>query len=424
MAKNKNKDSGSDSADLSLTAIIKALDSGEPMPDALSSTEQDPFDPNATMNYQQAGVSFPEFPFADENNAVIEPSPSKQKRSRESNQQERSDAERTSSARQSRRTTASEVRSEAARKSAPASQFSRVSPEPTTRAARRTFDSASYDAPSTSFRPVNTQQPSYRIRGGGGGNYNPRSPVLLGASLLLVIIGVVIMGFGLNNVLGSLSGGSTTADFELTSEETRTAIDSHIPVLIDYVDYTIEDATAVISESQFVYTNDRHTPDSPDASAANIELVSMPQEMSSEQMEGYYSGSYNAYSLEELGEYFNGSYVLDLARGELGSWNKLRYVNFNSTSIEDEMAHLAEFQGLTGETVTISAEGVDTRGNLVIQGQKVIDGEVVRYFKIAACPFKDLYNASSLSDTSVYITCTVADYDFFTGADEITPVAE
>jgi len=242
------------------------------------------------------------------------------------------------------------------------------------------------------------------------------------AALLFLVVGVGVVYYVSNGLNDALTGTTSGTDFQLTQDETRAAIDGRIPILINLVDASIDDVHGSLTDAgQYIFSNSRYQPDSPDTGATSAELVSMPQTMTDDQMLGYYEGGYNAYSPEELTQYFNGAFSLDLARGDMGSWNKLRYVNLNAVSIDDEVAHLADFQQLSGDTVTISAQGLDSRGNHVVQGQKVIDGERILYFKIAACAFNDVYNAKTLSDSSVYVTCTVATYDFFTGVETITP---
>ena len=430
---NTENDEKSNSVDLSLSGIIDALDKNDLAQYAENSSQsaqekQGSADPNSTMNYREAGVSFPEFPFADEKND-IEAQPDEDE---DNTLMPRSQKINDSGAIRSHRNTGSSSPNSTGGISSPEQNASmlpgkRASSAKANAKARAASSSADleqygdFNNLGSSFRPVNVKSPGYKIRGGGKHGANRSLPAIIVAAVVFAGIGIAALVFGLSGFFGFMTGSSNTADFELSTVETREAIDSRIPVLLNGIDSSIEDFTAAIAETQFTYTNDRYSPDSPDVSATSVELVSMPQDMTTEQMEGYYSGSYNAYSVDELAQFFNGAYMLDIARGDLGSWNKLRYANFNATSIEDEMARLAEIQGLVGDSVTISAEGTDSQGNLVRQGQIALDGERVLYFKIAACHFNALYSPKSLSDASVYITCTLSTYDFYTGSDEITP---
>ncbi len=420
MAEENGPQESGEQTDLSLTAIIKALDTGKPMSDARETSADTAFDPNATMNYQQAGMPYPELPFANEG-SVAGTSARTREQDMLSSLQTSSNGLDEISGNGGVGTGNAGVQRTSVRNSPATNLRSAASANTTTRAARGSVSATDYENLSSNYRPLTAKQSTYKIRGGGHKQrLSPRSPVLIVASVILVVAGIGIFISLLNNVTNSASAGSSGYEFNLTTTQTREAIDARIPVLLNYVGASIEDTLASIAETgQYLYTNERYQPDSPDTGASGSETVSMPLEMSAEQMTGYYEGGYNAYTPEELAEYFNGSYTLDMARGELGSWNKVKYVNLNATSIEDEMAHLAEVQLLTGESVTVSAQGVDSRGNYVIQGQKV-EGEQVFFFKIAACPFNEVYSAQALSDASVYITCTVANYDFFTGADTIT----
>ncbi|MDR3136950.1 MAG: hypothetical protein LBU07_06055 [Coriobacteriales bacterium] len=273
-----------------------------------------------------------------------------------------------------------------------------------------------FSAPS-SFKPIDIHRSTYQIRGGGIAQGRSATVTLLLA--LLVVAALIILGFGFFKLVAMLSSTGITKT-SLTPTQTREAIDPRLPLLSNYVSYGMDDmVTELENGGQSLYVNARYQPDSPDPNAEWREVISMPSAMSTEQIQGFYEGSYNAYSLTELEQLFNGAYTLDMARGNLGSWNKLKYVNLSATSIDDEMTRLLSLQGLTGEGVTISAQGMDSRGNKVVQGAKAV-GEQVYYYKVAACPFNEVYSASLITDNSVYISCTLANYDFYTGADTIT----
>ena len=468
MVEDSSPEANVDPVDLDLTGLIKALDNEESSGVVPTSKTPSPFDPNATMDYQEAGMPFPELPFADSNSGILFGL-----NLEELNSQEEPPAKRKSPAAQSKspavrepQKKTSRVPAHANRSGTPAASrkpSAQTSKRPSAAAPRKSPDQAPRKSPAqtpkkspaqtpkkspaqtqkpaptlaplkpsepiklpqgaSSYQPMRASQPAYKIRGGGRRRgIMTRSPVAIIAAALFLAVGVGVVFYATNSLMGAFSTTGTGTEFNLTKAQTREAIDRRLPVLIYYVDLTIEDTVASLTDAgHFVFSNDRYQPDSLDTGAVTGELVSMPRDMTSEQMSGYYEGGFNAYSVEELTEYFNGAFMFDLARGELGSWNKLRYVNFNATSIEDEMTHLATLQQLSGDTVTISAQGTDSRGNRVIQGQKVIDGERVLYFKIAACLFKDVYFLKSLTGDSVYITCTVATYDFYSGVDTIKP---
>ncbi|MCL2529317.1 MAG: hypothetical protein FWE41_03180 [Coriobacteriia bacterium] len=487
MAKDSSRAPENEKSDLSLTGIIKALDLEDSSVADSSAGESSAFDPNATMNYQQAGMPYPELPFADSSPDVRDSQSLKRitdtgdfqaqlesrisladsqdlrkvseeatgakpragaaatgakTRAQKEGTQAKTRSQKTStSAKTSAQKASTPAKAGTQKASTAAKTSAHKTSSPTKTAAQKNRASAAprktpahseAKAPevirsvpaTTSFQPINVKQSTYKIRGGGRKwGVFAKSPIAIIAAVLFLAVGIGVVYSAANSFMNTFSIGGGGVQFELTPEETRQAIDSRLPILIHYVDFTIEDTLWTLTEAGHnVFANDRYQPDSLDTGAVTSELISMPKVMTEEQMTGYYEGGFNAYSPEELTEYFNGAFILDLARGELGSWNKLRYVNLNATGILAEMEHLANLQQLSGETVTISAQGIDSRGNHVIQGAKVIDGERILYFKIAACLFKDVYYVKSLSNDSVYITCTVATYDFFSGVDTITPL--
>jgi hypothetical protein len=267
------------------------------------------------------------------------------------------------------------------------------------------------------YRPIDIHRSTYRIR--GGGTARKKSPLGTLVAALVVVAGLVIMSFGLFQLISAFGSGGGTG-IKLTPSQTREAIDTRIPLLSNIIYTNFDETIAGLQGSgQALYANDRYRPDSPDPSAQGKEVISTPVQMTEEQIVGFYEGSYNAYSPAELEQHFNGAYSLDMARGDLGNWDKLKYVNLSATSVDDEITRLMALQELTGDSVSVTARGNDSRGNTVVQGTKAI-GDAVVYFKVAACPFGEIYKAQKLSGTSVYATCTLATYDFYTGADTIT----
>ncbi|MDR0499707.1 MAG: hypothetical protein LBG97_00450 [Coriobacteriales bacterium] len=264
-----------------------------------------------------------------------------------------------------------------------------------------------------------SEEEAYSIR--GGGHATIKSPLFTAVSAAIIVVGVVVISLLVYNIVGVLSTIKPTANsISFTKEQTRSALDGNMPLLTGILDNDFDAVGEGLSAAGFItFVNDRYSSDSPDATAQGREIIRMPEQVTNDFMLGFFEGNYSAYSPKELEASFNGTWVLDLTRGDLGSLYKLKYVNFKATSIADEMDHLAQLQGMDGNGVSIAAKGIDTRGNNVIQGTKVVDDRVY-YFKIAACTFNEVYTAAKLDDSSVYISITIASYDFYTGGDEIT----
>ncbi|MDR2109066.1 MAG: hypothetical protein LBP28_06380 [Coriobacteriales bacterium] len=257
----------------------------------------------------------------------------------------------------------------------------------------------------------------YNIRGGGSARV--RSPLVSGILAIVVLVGIVVIGSVLINTLSKLMTPSPIQAIVLTTEQTRSAIDSSLPLLTGILDSEFDAVQTGFTEQGLVlFSNSRYNSDTPDPTAQGRELVRMPKQVSDDFMTGFYEGGYSAYSLDELQAEFNGTWTLDMTRGDLGSLFKLKYANLNASSLADEMDHLALLQGLAGDGVNVVAEGTDSRGNTVRQGTRTVE-DVVFYWRIAACPFSAVYGAAAIGDSAVYISISLATYDFYTGAEEI-----
>jgi hypothetical protein len=269
-----------------------------------------------------------------------------------------------------------------------------------------------------SYKPLDMHGSSYRIR--GGGSRRSRTPLLVIAISVVILAGVGILIFALNNYIAPLANEvASPHDITLTAEETRSAIDSAMPPLIEFMgmtwegeyDYLVNDRGFKVQDEVRMYFDFV-----PDQSASGHLYVRVPNDTPDSEIIGYYQGTFNAYSAAELQQYLNGAWVMKDANGNLGRIIRLEYANYVGEGVEDEMDTLATLQGLSGPDVTIVYRGLDSRNNSVILGSKLI-GEQTIYFKIAACPFSEVYTVDSVPSTSVYITCTVSTYDFYTGSD-------
>jgi len=330
-------------------------------------------DANATMSYAALGEPYPELPFADEYRVPAPRSPSRSRRDFEQGFEQ-----------------------------APPPSASIASPE--------------------DYHTIDMHDSGYRIRGGGGKH---RHSIIVTIVAILIIGGAVGgLGYFLYNTITALVQDTVVNPITLTASETRAAVDDGMPVLTQWIDWGYDDAVDSFIEQGFnVYNNARYSSDSPDATASAREIVRMPDGVAEEDLTGFFEGSYNAYSIEELQRMFNGAWVLDMTRGDMGSYFKLKLVNLTTSGIDDEILHLLELQGLTGDGVTVKYQGEDARGNTIIQGTKAVDDRVF-YWRVAACLFNEVYTIRSLPDQAVYLTCTVATFDFYTTGAEETPASE
>jgi hypothetical protein len=375
-------------------------------------------DPNSTMSYAAIGENAPELPSAleeksdsekekDTNNErapQISSRRSRRPNTRDGQRGQASQKTRTGSAREadikkpSLGTVAASAKTNSSRKSG-FQNYTKGTSKP--------------DA----YMPLTENSGNYHIR--GGGKLQIKSPAFIIVYGLILVAALALVAVALNSLLTTLSSGADRNPITLTQAETRAAIDENMPILINNLDKKVSDAVKDLSgDGRTIFQDERYVPDPIDPTAKGQGIIFMPQSVTDEFMGGFFEGSYVPYTPGELQEFFNGAWSLEMMRGDLGGHHKLRYVNLNAVNVRDEMKTLADFQGLSGEGSTIAAEGTDPRGNFVIQGTKAV-GERIYYWKIAACSFNEIYRGRSIPNNAAYVSCTVSDFDFYTGSDEI-----
>jgi hypothetical protein len=234
----------------------------------------------------------------------------------------------------------------------------------------------------------------------------------------VVIAGIGLLAFLFTGPLQEFLGDKPKANtITLTTAQTREAIDSEMPRLIDNINYSAEEAYAVFTEAGWnVKLSDRMTSDDPDKSATGGEVIHLaPSADLAVLDQGYYEGGFDAYDFEELQESFNGAWMLALSRGDMGAYSQIKYLNFAATSLEDEMAHLRTLQGLNDDSSAVDNEGIDEFGNAYVQGYTVV-GETTYFWKLVGIAFSDYYRGQDRRDlpqTAVFVKCTVASFDFY-----------
>jgi hypothetical protein len=251
---------------------------------------------------------------------------------------------------------------------------------------------------------------------------------------LVIIVGIGLLAFSLKTAFESLLVDKPDASvIELASAETRDAIDSQMPRMFDYLNGSAEEAYALFTEEGWnVLLDPREATDNrADKTAVGGRVIHLsPAVEHSILDQGYYEGGFNAYDLDELQRSFNGMWVLDISHGESGAYSRLEYVNFASTSLDDELGYLQGSQDLIGDNSAMDSKGVDSYGNSYIRGYTVIE-ETTYYWELIGIAFGEYYRGQdrrTLPPTSVFVKCTIADFDFYgageTLATELPPEEE
>jgi hypothetical protein len=267
------------------------------------------------------------------------------------------------------------------------------------------------------FHPAEFVDNAYHIRGGGR-RHNKRSPVMVILIAMVIISGIGLLGFFLWDAFQGLLGKKPVENVvTLSASETREAIDTEMPVLLDYIWSGSEGAYAVFVDNGWnVVMPGRDTSDNPDATALGNEVIHLAPGVDTAVLEsGYYASEFDGYSYDELQANFNGAWMLDISQGDSGVYAQLKYVNFASDSLTSEFQHLRELQGLAGENSVVVSDGLDGFGNSYLKGYLVID-EVTYYWELIGIAFESYYGGQdrrSLPETAVYVKCRVANFDFY-----------
>ena len=234
---------------------------------------------------------------------------------------------------------------------------------------------------------------------------------------VVIVIGMVIAGFFLKDLYDRLMGQKPTETVvRLTTAQTRAAIDAEMPIMFDYLYWNINDIYShFVAAGWNVANNERRAVENPDRSAVGGEIIHLSPEIPLDILEGYYQSEFNIYDYDELQDNFNGAWVLSVSHGNMGSYTQIKYVNFASISLDDELLHLGEAQKLLTESSVIDARGIDGYGNSFMQGFIDINDKIY-YWKIVGIEFSDYYRGQDrrkLPDTAVFVKCIIADFDFY-----------
>ncbi|MDR1421509.1 MAG: hypothetical protein LBI64_01430 [Coriobacteriales bacterium] len=410
-----------DSAEFNLDAFLAEND--------FAHDEQAYPDLNKTMSYAAVGSDYPEMPLVEDYTKPTDsgvPDKAATSRSKPAARSAQGSQGRSKSA----QTAASQQAQPPARTSrrsvAPTPELQPTAPE-RSRSSRRgtpaTQPLAATGADPAAFRQTSMHDTSYRVR---GGDLKYRRTPIITILLALVVIAALAAAFYFltNFVRAFVAEGPNEKVITLTTDETRSAIDSQMPTLTGWVSSSPDDAFDSFQETGWnVYINERFTSDNPDNTAYGKEIILLPAGETEATLTGYYEGGYNAYDFDELQSGFNGAWMLDLTSGDMGSFAQLKYVNLNSDGLVAEMQHLLSIQSLSGESTIVDQSDVDDYGNTFQKGYTVID-ETTYYWEIIGIAFDDYYSGSdrrSLPDTAVFLKLKVATFDFYgVGADTTT----
>jgi chemotaxis protein histidine kinase CheA len=399
-------------------------------------------DPNATMTYAAAGADYPELPLVSEITPKEEPPVAQKTSTRKSMRTQPAGERDTARANSTAKTSSSSTRSTQTKSSQARASSSDASPtarksrtgksstvkkqaappaaSKTGKAVKRTASLTSLADPKN-FQTAALDDNSYKIRGGGK-RHNKATPVLTILIAVVIIAGIGVLGFALSRALTELLVEKPADNvITLSAADTRAAVDSEMPKLVDVIWQSPDEAMATFVEAGWnVFSNARNS-DNPDGTSQGSEIIHLNAQGTEDSLKGYYESEFNAYDFDELQTNFNGGWMLDLSSGERGRYAQVKYVNFSAESLEDEMEHLRSLQGLSEGSSIIDAQGLDEFENTYIQGYTVF-GDTTYFWKLIGIGFNDYYRGQdkrNVPDTCVYMKCTIATFDFY-GISELT----
>jgi hypothetical protein len=243
-------------------------------------------------------------------------------------------------------------------------------------------------------------------------------------------VGVGLLGFFFKSVYDNFVVAKPDESIiVLTPAETREAIDSQLPRMLDYINSSVDEANAAFVEAGWnVVIDQRVSTNNLDRSSAGNEIIHLSPSVDQAVLDrGYYEGEFNAYDFDELQQSFNGAWMLDISRGDRGTYLQIEYVNFAASSLDEELEHLRALQGLDGENSAIDSRGEDEHGNTYIRGYSVIGGSeateeaeavegTMYYWEVIGIAFGDYYGGQDRRDlppTAVLVKCRLANFDFY-----------
>lgn len=272
--------------------------------------------------------------------------------------------------------------------------------------------------------PVITDNESYRTSGmfdndyhiRGGGFTQGRKPWILALLGLITAVALALGAFGAVKLVGYLvSVRVDNSIITITDDQAHSALAASMPQLLDYLGNDADAAFSSLSDAGLrVYLNDRETSDNPDATATGKEIVFLPSAATDDMLQTYNGSEFNDFDFDQLQNQMLGAWMLDISKGDKGTYIQYKYVNLAAASLSDEMQWLLTQQGLSGDNNHVLDQGTDEFGNSYIVGY-LTQGTKVYYWRVISCSFGDYYQGADtrkLPSSAAYVKLRVADWDF------------
>ena len=219
------------------------------------------------------------------------------------------------------------------------------------------------------------------------------------ASFRVIFIGLVAVGVVLAGIFAirTVSTVNTLTATPECVEALSVAVDRQMPTLTSLVYMSDDDIIDTLSEDRTIYKEE--------VTSSGIELVRLPDDITTEDMAAYYDEGLTSLGIEDICKVLGGCWFLSTNDGSAKSV-KIKYADFTAGSVPAAIAAAIQEQELLAGG-SVLASGTDDLGNTYQYGT-VASGDDTLYWKVSSCPLDEVYSQKQLPDNAAYIGVTVS----------------
>ena len=215
---------------------------------------------------------------------------------------------------------------------------------------------------------------------------------------LFVAAAAVIGGYLLVHVLDEVQGGAARAQASVEENLAR-PVTYDLPVLPSIIGISDNEALkqTFVDAGATLYDNTSEE----DAAVGNMDVIKLPSDVSLADAALLYAGGISSLSAGDAALLLNGSWTLEVDRGE-GVSMRVTYADFSSGTVDAAVQSAIASEGFDPATTPEDGMGVDEVGNTFQSGTVDIDGTVYSW-KVSAIALSSVYDISGLPESAVYV---------------------
>lgn len=237
---------------------------------------------------------------------------------------------------------------------------------------------------------------------------DPRGLGMLRFALIVaVVLGLVLMAIGLFWLTGKIGIATKVPESVTALSE---SIERNIPAVVGLMGMSDADTVATLAANNTLYQTA--------VESSGVELVRLPSDMGLEELALDYSVGFSNLDIDELCRILKGCWFF--TSNNIGSETlKVKYADFTSGSVPAALVAAVNEQGFSADGCQVLSSGVDDAGNNYQYGTYPIGDGAVYYWRVAACPIKDVYYNDDLPENGSYVGITVSETALMTVASEM-----